>query len=725
MPTIGLKDQFGLDIDAKVGDLSGFAKYFANLPQLSLANLDLKSIAGFTLENPAIKNVTAGLNFSQPVEIGAGGVTLSIDADATGSLGIFVPPPGGGPLFQPDPYGDNVAVAATERYVSLVINAKAGAGIHAAANQLQFGFTAGVQVSLANYRRFEIQPAPPSLLDAVTDTVANFCIPGSVDDLRALAPDALVILEGSGTVTASGTANLLATANPLAGLSLPAPLPALEVSAGASVTIGATCRIAWEYQLRIRKIAPNRITLGFYRKHGTETTVSVDVHGGISAGIKGTDLFSTVIGAVSPGAAAGAEELSRLGLEPARIADIQTAVQSAAQRKLEVALLAGITESDSTQAAFLYEFDLTPLDSAGNAALVSALRGDLSPLGGPLPAGVTAVRSIFTDLERTGVTWKLNLLGVLNFVSVFELVRQGTVLFEPASGDLVITDTATAKQISAETLNFGADTDKLRRVLAGSFLITAAYHGTQAAVGAPVLGCSQTFFELHAATSRQAMQDELDAAFALGLVDRPGEQRYLGDTGDFGRTLFFAENSYDSNLATALFLTDGEPKTESEYDRAGRNALALLIREDSPDAFRRRPAMDDSLWSQMREAGQPSFAPLFPDLGALQVQVIAADYTVIVWWADAMSRCASCLAAMRAQIAVDSNPGSPKFQALRQDLAKHLAAVARTTKEEFGRPWGLVAMDLVSGRRARARAQLMSSRASLSLARTLVQRAGT
>jgi hypothetical protein len=48
-------------------------------------------------------------------------------------------------------------------------------------------------------------------------------------------------------------------------------------------------------------------------------------------------------------------------------------------------------------------------------------------------------------------------------------------MFEPSTGELVITDTATASKISASTLNFAADGQKLRKVLAESVLISAAY----------------------------------------------------------------------------------------------------------------------------------------------------------------------------------------------------------------------------------------------------------
>src|ERR1017187_305086 len=510
MPTIKLTDQFGLDVDVATGDLSSLAKYFGNFTSLSLAGFNLNSIAGLTLEGPAVPSFHAGLNFAQPVGIGSGGVTLQLSAGLGGALGIFVPPADGGNLFDSDRYGDNIPVDGAERYVSIVLSTTAGPGINAAVNQLCFGFHAGATVSLANYRLFETHPTAPSILAAVQDTLANFCVPGGLDDLRALAPGAMVTLEGTGTVSCSGSADLASVANPLATVKLPSPLPALDVSAGGSVvlalatvklpsplpaldvsaggsvTIAASFGITWDYQLRVRKLDANCVSLGFYRKRCTETSVSVDVHGGVSAGVGGQDLFSSLIAAVAKNAAVDPAALAGLGVPAAQIAGIQSAVKAAAQRKLEIAMLATLTATDSRGAAFLYEFDLDALDQDGTAALTAALRGDLSSLGGAaLPSGVRVLRSIVDQLHQSGVTWKLNLLGIYNYISISELVPQGAVLFEPVTGDLVVTDTATAKRVAAATVNFGADTAKLRHVLAESFLVTAVYRGSQTIVSTP------------------------------------------------------------------------------------------------------------------------------------------------------------------------------------------------------------------------------------------------
>jgi hypothetical protein len=388
---------------------------------------------------------------------------------------------------------------------------------------------------------------------------------------------------------------------------------------------------------------------------------------------------------------------------------IAAAVKSGAQRKLELSLLASLTSADSHSAAFLYQFDLGALDAAGNNALAAALHGDLTALtGAQLPAGVEMVRSIATDLQKTSMTWKVNLLGIYNYISTTELTRQGTVLFEPATGDLVITDKATAQRIAATSLNFGADTGKLRHLLADSFLITAVYRGSKSVVSAPELSCSHSYFELQASTSPDAMRTDLTAATALGLLDSSAPPTLLSGIGDFGKTMVYAETSYDDRIALSLFLNGAAPKPQEEFETAGRQAIRLLVRPDAADAFRLRGVADDAVWAQMRAAGQFNFTPLFPDLSAPAVGAIVSDYTLIVWWASAMSECAKSVAAMNGL--ANPDPASPQFQKLRADLAKTLASVTNNTREEFGQPWGLVAMDQVSGSQAAARVQIAGAR---------------
>ena len=76
-----------------------------------------------------------------------------------------------------------------------------------------------------------------------------------------------------------------------------------------------------------------------------------------------------------------------------------------------------------------------------------------------------------------------------------------------------------------------------------------------------------------------------------------------------------------------------------------------------------------------------------------------------------MSEMAKQLAAIRDLIKGPPpiDPENNSFKALRKKLASTLKDVVSKTKSEFGDPWGLVAMDQMSGQKAEAKVVLSSS----------------
>jgi len=241
-------------------------------------------------------------------------------------------------------------------------------------------------------------------------------------------------------------------------------------------------------------------------------------------------------------------------------------------------------------------------------------------------------------------------------------------------------------------------------VLAESFLLTATYNGMQGHVGGPSLTCSHDFFDLQNDTDLTAMVHELRVGAALGLFSSEDSTPPPG-TNDFGRTMVHATAGYDSAVAQALFLDpNGAAIPQAYYEVAGRVAIQLLVRDGDPDAIRRQPAIDDELWSRMKALGQPGFASLLPQVPAPLLGAITADYSAIVWWAAAMAGASQRLSAIGKWFGQhpSADQSDPEFQSLRQDLAAHLKKVAATTSEQFGEPWGLIAMDQASGRHASA-----------------------
>lgn len=702
MATINLTDQLGLDVGAEPGDTSALLKYFKQLPSLRLDSLDLSKIGGLTLDRPVLKELSTGLSFNDPVQLGDGAATLTIGAGAHAKLRVITDPdslPGDASDSKPPLQG---------RYVSFTVEATASAGISATEGEFTFGAMPSTAVAFASYTRFP-HPAEVTLIDAVRQTVSQMAIPAKSKDLDDLAPGQIATVDVSGKLQLSASANLLAVTNPLASAALPAPLPAVSVSAGGSATVGVSFAIDTDYRIVARKLDSGAVRLGWYNQSTENLTVSAKLSEAISAGFGTTDVFSQVIGAISGDAKADLKELRSAGLTEEQVEAIQGAVKAAVCCKLEIAVGAEWFATGSRSAAFLYEIVPTSLTGESRAAIDQALGGDLSALHAPLP-GITCVSSIWQTAQKRGVELDVNLLGVLNVRSIATLCLAGKVMYEPATGALVIADTATADRIQTTAVNFGADADKLRHVLAESFLITAAYHGTKLIAGPVSLRCSHSFFELKDSANAGDLTRHLRTGVGLGLMNVADVALPAG-IDDFGRTLFSASADYDSGLVTGMFLDGaGTPNPVELYETVGRAAIQLLVLPGDPDAARLRPAIEDNLWKQMKTDGQPGIPALFPREDDEVVKAIVTDYSTIRWWADVMCDTAAELAEVRLwqQRNPDASPDDPEFQALREGLAGHLRQVAANTRDEFGQPWGLLAMNQLAGARSGARILIAS-----------------
>jgi hypothetical protein len=701
MATIQLTGDLGLDANLKLAPFSSLLKYFRQLPALRAENSDFSKAAGLTLDQPALTMLATGLSFDKDVAVGPDGTAVSVSAGAHGLLKLIQRTPAVTTLE--DVSSSDIAIPEGTCYLAFGVQASVGISVAPVAGLLQFGVGPSENIDIRNYQSFPLRQGI-TLFQAIEKTVGDFIIPATADDLSSLPDGCVATVTGTGSLKVSGTANLLAVTNPLASAELPSPLPELSVTAGGEIQVGASFELSGTYQVCAQKLAPGKVRLGWYQERASEIDVTATVSEGVSADFGTTDLFSSIIGVVSANAAADLHELQKAGLESDQIGAIQGAVKTSMSRKLQLAVSSEISTTLSDDTIFLYDIELSALTTDSRQALDQALRGDLSELHARALPGITLVRSVWEKAREKGIQLEVNLLGIVNFGSISTLTTSGAVLVEPATGALVLTDKTTAERIRSTAVNFGADTQKLRHVMAESFLVTATYQGLQQQVGAPTLKCSHDFFDLENHTGRDRMADELRVGAALGLLSGTDATPPAG-IDDFGRTVIHAKTSYDSALAAALFLgPDGAAIPQEFYENAGRAAIQLLVSENNEVAVRRKPAIDDVLWARMKAQGQPGFAALFPDTPAPFLGAITADYSAIVWWAAAMAGAAQRLTAIRKWFG--GHPSTPKddpaFEELRQDLAAHLKQVAATTSEQFGEPWGLIAMDEASGRRAAA-----------------------
>jgi hypothetical protein len=686
MPVIQLADRFGLEADIQPDPSSAFARYFRNLTRFRFSELNAAELRDSSLGNLPVQQLRAGL----AVESGAGPAGLEAGASAA----LAVSREGGQSLL------------------SLSLWARVAAELAGP----HFGVEAGGSFAVTNQRSY---PPTTAFGEALRGLVCGFAVPGDAADLAAMESGTVSTVDVRGRLKFSATASLANAVNPLASVSLPLPQGLPQIRTGGLVEVGASFELFGDYQVRAEKTAPDRVRLAWRRRAGSDFSLKLSAKAGLLSGGEGGAgaLAGQVLGGLLAEPPSG-DFLRDTGLSQEQIRQIEGAVRAGVERRLELAAAFEWGALRSDQTAFLFEVDLSALDENGRQALAEALRGELAALLAE-PAGIRMIESVSLALRRKRHTFRINLLGIYNVRTVTELARQGKVLFDPETGDLLLSDAVTASRLEMERVNFGAESKKLRKLLAETFLVTAAYRASKLLVEAPELESCHTYFELTAQTSRQDMKDNLDVPQALGLLAAEEKREMLLLAENFGRTTLFAETRYNDSLTTRLFLDEqGQPRDQAVYERAGREAVQLLVERGDPQDFRRRPAIDDELWRSMKSLGQANFRTLFPDR---QVEaLIAADYSVIVWWAETMRRTAEKLAELHRFFAEHPapSPDDPEFPRLRQELARHLESVAENTKPQFGDPWGLVAMDRVAGSQAPARVEITGPLLALRLERS-------
>lgn len=696
-------DGFGLDANV-TPNVGAITKYFRNLVDWKVSNINLQQIQNLDLTDPLINNVQGGLTFSQPVSLGKDPSTkLTVGASACGNLSIFVPPGDGSPLFNPDAYGDNIKVGANQRYVSVGLTAAITASAGASPGDLTFGFDGKSNVTLTYYDLFT---AGTKALAAVEDTISAFSIPADLEDIAAMPEGSVATCESSGNLKFSGSVNLLSVTNPLATVDLPVA-GAIAVTGGAAITVGADYQFCGTYQMRVQKLAGSKFRLGFYRKRTSQFDFSATANASLTVDLGSYDLFVKLMQAISSDPAGDLKQLEAAGLSADQSKAIQSAIASAVNRSLEIGASLELSRTDESDAMFLYEVDFSALQADGRSVLNSALKADLSSLvqtdTNP-PAGITVLKTLISSAKTFQHCLKLNLLGIYNVLSMSKLLVQGTTAWDATTGELVMTDQIAADAVTVITSNFQVkDSAKLRKILADHFLITAVYRAASGVVGSPDLTGLQSYFDLEQNPSATGMRDSFFLPAALGLETLSAAQASLPATiGNFGETTVYAEAGYNNAAFRSLFFADAGLQDPAIYIQAGRQAIQTLVVSGDPDDFRLPMATNDAFFQQLQTIGAvggPQFAEACVNAGVPQamVPVVGTDYLDVVWFAGAMQQAGQKLEAINQYLASNPNgdPQDPHFLQLKSQLAGALAKVAQQSTTDFGGPWGFVTMALL------------------------------
>lgn len=714
MPQFPLKDNFGLDLGVNLEPSSALVRYFRDISGAVILHLDFKSIIDQPLTAYPFGAVAVDLGFDKGFTGELPGAEITVGPGIHGSLTVVTH----GTLFDPDPYGSPVSIAADHAYLGFGLTVGFSAAVTNDALNPAFGFTLGTGVTLSNYQLFATTPSTPLIGAALSDVIGKWIIPAALPDLDSMPEGLIATVEGSGVISFTAQVDVAPLINPLASASIALAASAIEIQAGASIPVTASYTLKGEYQVRVQKLDANRVAIGYLRKQGQNLTVTAAVAAGVTATAGGASLVGGLLSALSPDPEI---DLAGMNLDPAVLAAITNALESSIERELELSIQAQLDFLSSSAEAFLFEVDLDALDAAGQAMVEEALRSNLSPLvqnEKSLPPGITWKSSVVTKARERGFSLNVNVFGFFNWASVRELLTNSIIAADPASGSVVITDRVTASRIGL-TSNLITERNQmaLRSVLGESFLLTAVYRSTNVLSDSAITGL-YWFFDLDPSANQAAIDDHLNAIRALGIA-LPQAHAQTPVKTSFGRTAFFLETRYDVAATNALFVkSNGSARASGDYERAGREAMRAVLLPGGVNAVRRE-ALDDAWWPQVRaSAGSfEALSQLFPSAAEPAIADIAGDWFVITNWASAMAEASKTLAAARPWLATHPDPASPEFESLRARIEKQMASLARETINRFSEPWGIVALDLASDRASQASAELYSSALTLVLKR--------
>lgn len=742
MPAITIRDGLNAEIVSANPHLStGLGKYLKGQSAALLAGVEVAGQLRTSLHLANVGESGLGLSWSGDVALGESGMALTIDAGASATIGVLNRT--NMEVFGTTFVGEPIKVRAGSALVSFSLRPSLAVGLKKQVGALSFGFSAGGAVDISYFHPFDLtafQPLDPtgpplSVGDAARTVLEQFVVPNTTDDLqrmRDLPEGAIAAVSGHGELRIAATVDVAAAFNPLASVDGIPKLGTLTVSGAATAMVGVKAMVAGDFQIRVQKMAGSMIRLSYQTVAGRELEISLSAAAGLGVSLGGKDLLDLLF--KGPGGLPGAsrEDLVQGGITGKQLDRVTAAMKAALSRKIELAIAASFSSSAIDEAAFQYEIDLDALDDDGADAVDSALAGDLGPINAledsAAAHGIRVLRSRTRSIRKKRLAWRINLVGIVNVLSMSELVRSGTVAHDQESGELVIVDKITSDRVGAITTN-----RQIRKLLYESTVMSLTYRAIGLDPATAVLDISQSFFFFDKSANRQRVSDYLDAVRALGLIDDDGDAM-LGDEDDFGKASLLLETSYDDEASARVFVVPQGVSAGDFYERIGREALLSLVKPGEPDDYRRIPLLDDSLWQKMRDTGQPGFRFILPSpitggsREAIRVGVVESDYTVIVWWAGAMAKATERLADMREFLDQQSDrrdpddrrlppelDEDPEFLSRRRDLEKAMVKAIKNNKSTFDDPWGLIALHLASAGTATAAATLISPKLTLFL----------
>jgi len=708
MPNFSITDNLGNPLDGVKVDWTSASALFN---YLKTGALHLIVVPDFVArkDDPLSKAGAKPLEFHLSVgdEVELGSATPEIDVTPGAQVTLTVNAAAGSNLFEDDPFPLPATVPAQTGYVGLSMTGSVDANV-SGTGELTFGVDRSQSISFDYRKAFGLAANEPSLGAATGQMISSYAIVAGVDDFARLQTNDVASVSGTGSLTVSGAFDVTTPVNALASVNLPMGAGTVAVEDGVMAGLQVSLTISGAYQIRVRKTAAGVIELSYLQQRGTKLQTDLTASAGLQVEWGTTDLLAKLLGEIAkdhidPGILSG--------LTADEVSTFQGAIKAGVDHSLQVSLDWALSSVAEDQPAFQYELRPEAFDAMGRAAVEKALKGDLSGLTSLTPGapGIKEIASAITRTRSRGASLKLNLLGIVNLISVSNLIRKCEFLTEPASGELVIKETAESDRISAITNPFDQQ-EALRKAMFESVLVTTTYLASKA-VSLPVLHLSSMHFAANANTSAQTVSDYLNWFAALSLLAPSEIQAVLAQFNKNGPSSCVVRVELDEAGCESLFFAaSGNLRPQSDYLEIGRQALRALLDADSRVDRLRAQMLADPLWQQALQIGpSPQLRTILPVASTDAIfNVVLADVTgdvaQIAWWADAMQKAGAGIQEMRAFLnsrgAVAA--GDADFTKRRDQLQKLMTAVVSKSQVRFQEPWGVVSLFQASGSRQSA-----------------------
>ena len=733
MSTFSLSDNFGNPVTTPVKWTPGSAlfKYLKSEALHLVVFPDFlqhkDQLIGQITPQPLQAHMKAGYKFQ------LGGANPEIDVTPEGEVSVEVNAKAGSSLFDDDEFVVAATVPPDVAYVGLTIDGSLDVNVSGSSGDLNFGFESNSELNLSYWRAFPASGAnQPTLGDAFAQAISNYVIPGDLSDLSKLQPNDICTASGTGSITVSGGVEVSAMPNPLASVNLPLNAGTITVQDGVMAGLTVSFMISGAYQIRVRRLDTSIYELSFLKRKGTTLKTDLTASGGISVRKNsGNDLIARWLGAIDP--KTDNSQLLAGGLTDDEAQTLADAIKSSIDHSLQASFDDTLALVRDDQAAFQYHVDLEAalLDPVSTQALQRALKGNLSDLttleagikaDGTIATGVKMISSVFSTSTKKEASFKINLLGLLNVLSLSDLVRGSKVIQDPVTGDLTIADSVTGTQIQA-IVEPPKRQERVRKAMFESLLVTAAYKAS-GAVEAFNLSSQSFHFALNQNTNAGVMTDYLNWLVALNLIAASEKQKLLAGAQVQGFSTCLLRTSLTDAQCRSMFFDDqGNLRPQTYYLDYGRRAMMALLNDQTEPFDQYRYALLDQQWSQALAVGaSPQLAQVAginsanPNYQAILGQLIGDMYD-ITWWASGMQDAGKALQSMIAFLA-GRNPSTlksdPAFATERANLQKKMAKVIGASKTRFEEPWGLVCLNWAAGSQG-ASARLVTSAMTLAL----------